>query len=157
MSFSISIDDDLCWLQCFPFCRWYHHHMCFLFYGISDFISIYVNYILVYRISYGLLYYQDYVPNIALTTVNDFLLKILRHYLHFFLLLLCCDAYKSRSAKTYIKIIKNFVLMKLKVFHKCFLHHGNAIDLENSFLNRILRTFQKRGFKTISRDNFGSY
>ena len=47
--------------------------------------------------------------------------------------------------------------MKLKVFHKCFLCHGNAIDLENSFLNRILRTFQKRGFETISRDNFGSY
>ena len=46
--------------------------------------------------------------------------------------------------------------MKLKVFHKCFLCHGNAIDLENSFLNRILRTFQKRGFETISRDNFGS-
>ena len=54
--------------------------MCLLYFGISD--------------SYGLLYYQDYVPNIALTTVNDFLLKILRHYLHFFLLLSCCDAYK---------------------------------------------------------------
>ena len=55
------------------------------------------------------------------------------------------------------RLSKNFVLMKLKVFHKFVLYHGNAIDLENSFLNRILRTFQKRGFKTISRDNFGSY
>ena len=62
---------------------WYigiYIYMCLLYFGISD--------------SYGLLYYQDYVPNIALTTVNDFLLKILRHYLHFFLLLSCCDAYK---------------------------------------------------------------
>ena len=66
--------------------------MCLLYFGISD--------------SYGLLYYQDYVPNIALTTVNDFSLRILRHYLHFFLLLSCCDAYKSRPAKTYIRLSK---------------------------------------------------
>ena len=46
----------------------------FSIFGILDFISICVHYILVYRIvaSYGLLHYQDYVPNIALTTANGF-------------------------------------------------------------------------------------
>ena len=68
------------------------------FHFAGDIIITCVYYFMVYRnlylyvftifwyiglASYGLLYYQDYVPNIALTTVNDFLLRILRHYLHF--------------------------------------------------------------------------